>query len=165
MKEWDSQLHNPLITKVYYTVIYLLIIKCCNHSSLSNSTWTLWSIVYSILHFGVYDHLQEKDPPSCQETRFMQHSWYCRQMKILNASILFTIGALSNSNPKLSQFRDLSKETWRKQRSSRTFFLYNSPYRFPQLERFISMHASRTCHALNTTASANSAFLKYSFAK
>lgn len=79
----------------------------------------------------------------CQETRFMQHSWYCRQMKILNASILFTIAASSNSNSKLSQSRDfqpLERDMTKTAIKSHVFpvFPLQSANRFLQLERFIS---------------------------
>lgn len=54
-----------------------------------------------------------KGRSSSQETTLIQHSCYYRQMKILNASVLFTIG---NISPELSEI--FSKGTKRKQQSS-----------------------------------------------
>lgn len=67
--------------------------------------------VRSIFH---WDHV----PPTtigrkilsfCEESAFMQHSWRRRQMKILNAPILFTIGLPFQENPPrvLGNVRDL----------------------------------------------------------
>lgn len=163
-KEWESQSRDPLITKsvIYCYFLFCLLLNVaatCVSRQTAHKLCVRSSIRYVTSVFTIT--FERKIPPSYQETRFMQHSWYCRQMKILNASILFTIAVSCNSNLKLSQSRDsLSKGTWLIQRSNHfLLFLSQSANRFPQLERFISMRAC-TLHALNTTARANSGVLE-----
>lgn len=81
------QSRNPLITKVTHRYFRMVVvINRCDRSRPSH-TGTLQRLFNISLRSCSRDRLREKDPPVGEETTLMQHSWRCRQMKILDAPI------------------------------------------------------------------------------
>lgn len=81
------QSRNPLITKVTHRYFRMaVVINRCDRSRPSD-TGTLQRLFDIPLRSCSRDRLREKDPPVGEETTLMQHSWRCRQMKILDAPI------------------------------------------------------------------------------